>query len=131
MEEAVQLGLEPLVRVNCVDELTAALPLEPSMVVIGDCNLEQAAEVLAGVPEAVIAVADVPTQDVRGAWKVRDLGFGALISSRSLMEVCVRDRVPPSAIVKAILSKGSVKYGLGMQKGRLEGSKETLGSLAM
>ena len=45
--------------------------------------------------------------------------------------MCIRDRVPPSAVCKAILSKGSVKYGLGMQKGRLEGSKEFLGSLAM
>ena len=61
----------------------------------------------------------------------RDQGFAALVAGRSLLDVCVRDRVPPSAIVKSILSKGSVKYGLGMQKGRLEGSKEFLGSLAM
>lgn len=65
------------------------------------------------------------------AWQVRDLGFSALIAGKSMMDVCIRDRVPPTAIIKAVLSKGSVKYGLGMQKGRLEGSKEFLGSLAM
>ena len=69
--------------------------------------------------------------DVRGVWRVRDLGFSALIVSRALMDVCIRDRVPPSALCKAVLSKGSVKYGLGMQKGRLEGSKENLGTIAM
>ena len=62
--------------------------------------------------------------------QVRDAGFNALISGKSGLEVVVRDRVPPSAISKAILSKGSVKYGLGMQKGRLEGAKEYLGTLA-
>ena len=62
---------------------------------------------------------------------MRDLKFNALICGRSMLELCVRDRVPPTAILKAYASKGSVKYGLGMQKGRLEGSKEYLGSLAM
>jgi len=78
-----------------------------------------------------VTVADLAFLDVRGAWKLRDAGFNAMIAGRSMLDVCVRDRVPPTAICKAILSKGSVKYGLGMQKGRLEGSKECLGSIAM
>ena len=78
-----------------------------------------------------VSVADVDFYDVRGAWKIRDVGFHSMIAGKSLLDVCVRDRVPPTAIVKAMLSKGSVKYGLGMQKGRLEGSKEFLGSISM
>ena len=62
---------------------------------------------------------------------MRDLGFSGLLFGKSMLDVCVRDRVPPTAIIKAVLSKGSVKYGLGMQKGRLEGSKEYLGTLQM
>lgn len=61
---------------------------------------------------------------------MRDAGFNALLSGESMLELCVRDRVPPTAICKAFLSKGSVKYGLGMQKGRLEGSREFLGSIS-
>ena len=67
--------------------------------------------------------------DVRGVWRARDLGFSALIVSRALMDVCIRDRVPPEAVIKAMLAKGSVKFGLGMQKGRMEGAKEYLGDL--
>jgi hypothetical protein len=66
-----------------------------------------------------------------GREQVRDAKFHAMLCGRSLLELCVRDRVPPTAILKAYASKGSVKYGLGMQKGRLEGAKEFLGSIAM
>ena len=131
MDEAARLGLETLVRVTTADELTAACALETTMLVIGDANLEQAEQMLSDVPSGTLSILDIPFADVRGAWRVRDLGFSGLVSGASLLEVCVRDRVPPTAIIKAILSKGSVKYGLGMQKGRLEGSKEFLGSLSM
>ena len=63
--------------------------------------------------------------------QVRDMGFNAIIIGKGLLDVCVRDRVPPAAVIKAMNSKGSVKFGLGMQKGRLEGSKENLGTIAM
>ena len=45
--------------------------------------------------------------------------------------MCARDRIPPAAVIKAMNSKGSVKFGLGMQKGRMEGAKEQLGTLSM
>jgi len=131
LAEAAAHGLESAVRVCTLEELTLALGLDPKMLAFGDCNLPQAAEMLPSVPEGVLAIADFPTSEVRGAWQVRDIGFNALISGRSMLEMCVRDRVPPSAIIKAVLSKGSVKYGLGYNKGRLEGSKEFLGSMAM
>jgi len=131
---AAELGLEALVRVSDSAQLADALSLDAQMVVIGDCTLSEATELLAALPEgkaAPVTVADLAFLDVRGAWKLRDAGFNAMIAGRSMLDVCVRDRVPPTAICKAILSKGSVKYGLGMQKGRLEGSKECLGSIAM
>jgi len=134
MTTAAELGLETLVRVCDAEELAAALALEAKIVVIGDCTLAEAAELRATLPDGKagpVSVADVPFLDVRGGWKIRDAGFNAMVAGKSLLEVVVRDRVPPSSICKALLSKGSVKYGLGMQKGRLEGSKEFLGSMAM
>jgi len=129
--EAERLGLEAIVRVADETEMEAALAAGAKMVAIGDNNLEAATELLSNVPAGVVTIADLPTRDVRGVWQVRDAGFNALIVGSGLLDVCVRDRVPPTAVIKAMLSKGSVKYGLGMQKGRLEGSKENLGTIAM
>jgi len=131
VSEAERLGLETIVRVANEAELGAAVDAGAKMVCIGDCTLDAAAELVAKLPVGVLSVADVPTRDVRGVWQIRDMGFNALIIGKGLLDVCVRDRVPPTAVIKAMLSKGSVKYGLGMQKGRLEGSKENLGTIAM
>ena len=123
-----------MVRVCDKAELEAAMELEPSIVVFGDCTLPEAVEMLEVVPSGKagpVTLADMAYLDVRGAWKLRDAGFNAIFTGKSLLDVCIRDRVPPSALCKAVLSKGSVKYGLGMQKGRLEGSKEFLGSISM
>jgi len=134
MAVAAELGLESLVRVCDAEQLSDAMVLEAAIVVIGDCTLPEALTMLESLPSgkaAPVSVADFDFLDVRGAWKIRDAGFNAMIAGRSMLDVCVRDRVPPTAILKAMNSKGSVKYGLGMQKGRLEGSKEFLGSIAM
>ena len=128
------MGLEMMVRVCDAEELSTAMDLEAKILVFGDIPLVDATALLKDLPQGKagpVTVCDLPYFDVRGAWQCRDAGFNALISGKSFLDVCVRDRVPPAAICKAILSKGSVKYGLGMQKGRLEGSKEFLGSLAM
>ena len=66
------------------------------------------------VPAGVLTVCDVLVNDVRGAWKVRDAGFDALVLNDAMLTVCVRDRVPPEAVIKAMLSKGSVQFGLGI-----------------
>ena len=120
-------------RVCDAEQMADAVELGAGIVVVGDCPLDEATALIADLPKGktgVVTVADLLYNEVRGAWQCRDAGFNALMSGKSMLEVCVRDRVPPAAISKAILSKGSVKYGLGMQKGRLEGSKEVLGSLA-
>lgn len=131
MEAAESYGLEPVLRVANAEEVASALELGAKVLCFGDCSLPQAGELLADVPKDVRTICDVRVRDVRGAWKARDLGFNGLIVSDAVLEVCARDRVPPVAVVKAMLAKGSVKYGLGMQKGRLEGAKESLGTLAM
>ena len=118
-------------RVADADELSAAVEMGATMVLIGDCDVPSAEGLLAQVPKGVVSVCDLDLPDVRGAWTVRDAGFNAMISGKGMLDVCARDRVPPSAVIKAMNSKGSVKYGLGMQKGRMEGAKEQLGTLAM
>ncbi len=129
--EAAAYGMEAIVRVCNAEELQAATAAGAEIVAIGDCTYEAATDMLEQLPSGTVSIADLPTLDVRGCWKVRDLGFNCLLLGRSLLDVCVRDRVPPTAVIKAVLSKGSVKFGLGMQKGRLEGSREDFGTLAM
>mmetsp|Transcript_62031 Transcript_62031/g.164154 ORF Transcript_62031/g.164154 Transcript_62031/m.164154 type:complete len:173 (+) Transcript_62031:34-552(+) len=129
--EANRLGLESVVRVGTEEEIDVALGAGAKMVCIGDVSTAQAEELLGKLPDDVVSVADFEARDVRGVWKVRDMGFNAIIIGKGLLDVCVRDRVPPAAVIKAMNSKGSVKFGLGMQKGRLEGSKENLGTIAM
>jgi len=134
MATCESIGLEAMLRVSDAKQMADAVELNAEMIVVGDCALADAVPLIADLPKGkkgVVTISDMLYLDVRGAWQMRDAGFNALISGKSLLDVCVRDRVPPAAISKAVLSKGSVKYGLGMQKGRLEGSKEFLGSLAM
>jgi len=86
------------------------------------------------LPEGVVSVSDCELradEAVRDTWRVRDLGFNAVILGAPLMKTCARERCPPTSVLKAMLAKGSVKFGLGMQLGRMEGAKESLGSLAM
>ena len=129
--QAGGLGLEAIVRVADAAELTAAVDMGAAIVCIGDCALPTAVELLGQLPDGVVSVCDVELPDVRGAWAVRDEKFNAMICGKGLLEVCARDRVPPAAVIKAMNSKGSVKFGLGMQKGRMEGAKEQLGTLSM
>ena len=129
--QAGGLGLEAIVRVADAAELTAAVDMGAAIVCIGDCALPTAVELLGQLPDGVVSVCDVELPDVRGAWAVRDEKFNAMICGKGLLEVCARDRIPPAAVIKAMNSKGSVKFGLGMQKGRMEGAKEQLGTLSM
>lgn len=134
MASCEKLGMEALVRVNDAEQMAVAVELGAGIIVVGDISLPDATALVADLPKGkngVVTVADLRYLDVRGGWQVRDAGFNALFTGASMLEVCVRDRVPPTALCKAVLQKGSVKYGLGMQKGRLEGSKEFLGSIAM
>lgn len=130
-QEAEGLGLEAIPRVGNEAELKAALAWGVQTVCVGDCSFEQAVELKAAIPKEVVSICDMWVRDVRGTWKVRDLGYNGLLLSKALFDVCIRDRVPPDAVIKAMMSKGSVEFGLGMQKGRLEGAKEVLGSMAM
>jgi len=131
MAEAERMGLETLVRVADETELQAALDAGVKVICLGDLSTTEAQSLLGKVPSDVVTVADIEARDVRGVWKIRDMGFNAAIIGKALLDVCVRDRVPPAAVLKAMRSKGSVKFGLGYQKGRLEGSKENLGTIAM
>lgn len=132
MAAAAALGLEPFVRVGDEEETQAAVRLGAGIVCIGDVGLERADELRKLLPDGVLSVADVLLREaVRDAWRVRDMGFNAAIVGKPVLDLVVRERAPPDAVLKAMLSKGSVKFGLGMQLGKLEGAKESLGSLSM
>eukprot|EP00320_Phaeocystis_rex_P019382 CAMPEP_0119066578 /NCGR_PEP_ID=MMETSP1178-20130426/9094_1 /TAXON_ID=33656 /ORGANISM="unid sp, Strain CCMP2000" /LENGTH=369 /DNA_ID=CAMNT_0007048187 /DNA_START=31 /DNA_END=1140 /DNA_ORIENTATION=- len=134
MAAAAELGLDTLVRVGDEAEAEAAVRLGASVVAIGDLGVPAAAELRQTLPVEVVSVSDCILRDdeaIRDTWRVRDLGFNAVILGKPLMRTCARERCPPTAVLKAMLAKGSVKFGLGMKLGRMEGAKETLGSLAM
>lgn len=132
MAAATELGLEPFVRVGDEEEVQAAVRLGAPIVCFGDVGLERADELRQLLPAGVLSVCDVLLREaVRDAWRVRDMGFNAAIIGKPMLDMAVRERAPPDAVLKAMLSKGSVKFGLGMQLGRLEGAKEQLGSLSM
>lgn len=134
MAAAAELGLDTLVSVGDEAEVEAAVRLGASCVCFGDSGVRRADELRQLLPEGVVSVADCalrPDEAIRDTWRVRDLGFNAVILGAPLMKTCARERCPPTAVLKAMLAKGSVKFGLGMKLGRMEGAKETLGSLAM
>jgi len=131
MAAAEGLGLESLIRVTSAEELSTALELGAKIVVIGDMSLTEAAPLLDSIPDEVVTVADIPYYEVKGAWRMRDAGFNAMVTGRIMLEMSSRDRRPPAALVKAMKSKGSVKYGAGISLGRNEGAKENLGTIAI
>ena len=103
--ESERLGLEPIARVADEAELEAAIAAGAKMVCVGDVSAAQAEALLPKVPEGVVTIADFLARDVRGVWKVRDMGFNAIIIGAGMLDVCVRDRVPPTAVLKAMSSK--------------------------
>lgn len=128
---AQDLGLETIVRVTSAEELDTAIGLGAKIIAFGDMSLGEAQVLLPKVPEGTVTVADFPYLEVRGAWKVRDAGFNALVTGESLLRMVARDRCPPAAVCKSMLAKGSVAFGLGLQLGRNEGAKEQYGELLM
>lgn len=134
MAAATELGLESIVRVGTEEEVQAAVRLGAEAVCIGDAGLRLANEMRGLLPSSVVSVCDVLLDEkeaVRNVWRVRDTGFDAVILSGPLMHTVVRERAPPSAVIKAMRSKGSAQFGLGMKLGRYEGAKETLGEIVM
>lgn len=134
MAAAMALGLESVVRVGTDEEAQAAVRLGATAVCIGDAGLRRANELRETLPSGVVSVCDVPLDDkeaVRNVWRVRDTGFDAVILSGCLMHTVTRERAPPAAVLKAMRSKGSAQFGHGMQLGRFEGAKETLGEIVM
>merc|ERR1719291_1679625 len=83
--EAEAFGLDAVLRVADAAELAAAVSLDAKVVCMGDCSIPQALELLDAVPEGVLTVSDV-----RGAWKVRDAGYDALLLNDAMTSVCVR-----------------------------------------
>jgi hypothetical protein len=83
MATSSALGLETIVRVCEEAEVDAALAMGAKVLAFGDCTLEEGAALLSKLPkgkkDGVVSVADLPTLDVRGAWKVRCACVQALL----------------------------------------------------
>jgi hypothetical protein len=131
MASAEDLGLETLIRVTSAEELATALEFGAKIIVFGDMNRLEAAALKESVPADVVTVADIPFEDVVGAWKFRDSpNFDVLIAGQSLAKICIQQEFPPPSVLKSLKRKGSSSWGLG-EFDRQDGSKEKLGTILM
>ena len=95
MAAAAELGLDTLVRVGDEEEVEAAVRLGASIVCVGDAGVPRANELREKLPEGVVSVSDCalrPDVAIRETWRVRDVGFNAVILGAPLMMTC-----PPPA----------------------------------
>jgi hypothetical protein len=140
MTAAVNLGLDPLIRVTSADQLATALEVGAKRIVFGDMTLPEAKALKQSIPANVITVADLTFQDVRYGRLIKNAGLGVMIADgESLIKASIKEGRPPGDIVQAILSKNASPdgfYGLGqplfaegalVQEGDLWGKRETRG----
>jgi len=71
-------------------------------------------------------------QEVEEVWVLRDMGFNAVWVSDTLYKSGNDPVEHPSAIIRSMCAKSSVKYASARAKsGRGEGAKEYLGDIMM
>lgn len=109
------------------------------MLAISGVSVEHAVKLGQLWPEDRLKIAFVSTYDDRAlqeaedCWVLRDAGFNAVWASEVLYKFGMEDGEHFISVIKAMKSKGSVKYARasGAFTGKGEGAKEYLGYLEM
>ena len=132
-------GLEPVIACRCKEELAAAGAAGAGVVALNGITVDEMIELADDFPEGAIKVGFLPLYDdkqlieAEDAWRLRDAGFNTIWASEVLYKFQVDDGDSARTIIKAVTSKGSVKYTRASMsyntKG--EGAREYLGSLEM
>jgi indole-3-glycerol phosphate synthase len=144
---AAEYGLESVVGVRSAEELaqfSAAAAAGGAMGGVGmvalmGFSVDDAIKLLPACPEKLVKIVFLPVYDdkqlieAEDAWRLRDAGCTAIWASEVLFKFGVADGERCASVIRAIKSKGSVKYGRasGAYNGKGEGAKEYLGFLAM
>jgi len=136
---AAEYGLESILEVKSVEEVEAAKKTGASMVAIGGMSVDDGVALMADVPDDMIKIFFLPVYDdkqlieAEDSWRLRDAGCNCIWASEVLFKFGFGDGEHTLTVLKAIKSKGSVKYARasGAFTGKGEGAKEFLGTIEM
>lgn len=151
LAETHRLGLDAIVEVHDEPELAAAVAVGAEIIGVNnrdlrtfEVSLETAERLRAGIPEGVIAVAESGIEECLDAWRVRDMGYSAVLVGEALVKAADNSKTDghsyssgynnAKGLIKAFLAKGSVKYGPSTTAaffGKGEGAKESLGEMTV
>lgn len=151
LAETHRLGLDAIVEVHDEPELAAAVAVGAEIIGVNnrdlrtfEVSLETAERLRAGIPEGVVAVAESGIEECLDAWRVRDMGYSAVLVGEALVKAADNSKTDghsyssgynnAKGLIKAFLAKGSVKYGPSTTAaffGKGEGAKESLGEMTV
>ncbi|GAB0489142.1 hypothetical protein MMPV_000358 [Pyropia vietnamensis] len=151
LAETHRLGLDAIVEVHDDAELAAAVAVGAEIIGVNnrdlrtfEVSLETAERLRAGIPEGVIAVAESGIEECLDAWRLRDMGYSAILVGEALVKAADNSKSDghsyssgynnAKGLIKAFLAKGSVKYGPSTTAafyGKGEGAKESLGEMSI
>ena len=134
-----EYGLEPLVVVRTEDEVASAVAAEVEVIAVNGLSVDEMVAMVDTLPDTVVKVAFLPLYDdkqlieAEDSWRLRDAGYNAVWASEVLYKFQSEDGDNTGTIIKAITSKGSVKWTRASlsYSGKGEGAKEFLGTLEM
>lgn len=151
LAETHRLGLDAIVEVHDEPELAAAVAVGAEIIGVNnrdlrtfEVSLQTAERLRAGIPEGVLAVAESGIEECLDAWRVRDMGYSAILVGEALVKAADNSKTDghsysagynnAKGLIKAFLAKGSVKYGPSTTAaffGKGEGAKESLGEITV
>jgi len=151
LAETHRLGLDAIVEVHDEAELAAAVAVGSEIIGVNNrdlrtfaVSLDTAARLRAGIPDGVVAVAESGIEECLDAWRVRDMGYSAVLVGEALVKAADNSKTDghsyasgynnAKGLIKAFLAKGSVKYGPSTTAaffGKGEGAKESLGEMSV
>jgi len=151
LADAHAYGLDVLVEVHSEDELTIAIDAGAEIIGVNnrdlrtfEVSLDVSARLKPLMPEGAKLVAESGIRDALDAWKLRDMGYHAILVGETLVtayESQTENRNMygggynvAKGLARALISKGSVDFtspSAAAFYGAGEGAKESLGTLEM
>lgn len=141
MAAAKEYGLEAVVEVKSAEEIAQLEELgvtgKSDMVAVSGVSVDDAIELLPSMPKDVVKICFVAAYndkqliEAEDAWRLRDAGCNSIWASEVLFKFGYQDGEHSHSVIKALKSKGSVKYARasGAYNGKGEGAKEFLGTI--
>jgi indole-3-glycerol phosphate synthase len=141
MTAAGEYGVEAIVEVKSAEEVAMLEALGVTtaehIVALSGLSVDETIDLLPTLPKDVVKMAfvgaynDKQLIEAEDAWRLRDAGCNSIWASEVLFKFGYQDGEHSHSVIKAIKSKGSVKYARasGAYNGFGEGAKEFLGTI--